>query len=136
MNDRFYGYTEEQWDAMRAQGLAYLEELARDRRDTDYSTFCAEVRRRAGVAPEPHDHALPHLLGAIGTRSYEDRQVIITALIHDKGGNEPGPGFYELAEQLRALNREQNPWIARELREVFWVRHVGECHEAYARKRP
>lgn len=135
MTDRHYGFTDEQWVAMERHGLDYLEELAREGRDTDYSTFCAAVRGRAGVAPDPHDHSLPELLRRVGTRSYEDRGVILTALIHYKGGNEPGPGFYELAERLRALNNQPDPRIAAETRERFWVHQVAACHNAHRRRR-
>lgn len=132
MDEQYYGYTEEQWEAMEHHGFAFLAGLARDRRDTDYSTFCRELRRRAGVAPDPHDHALRTLLGRIATRSYEDKQVVITALIHYKGGSEPGPGFYEVSERLRKANAMTDWRIPQERRLEFWVGQVQAAQRAYA----
>jgi hypothetical protein len=99
-----FGFTLAQWELMVDVGLAYLEGLARGRGQTDYTTFCSEVRRAAGTSPQPGDHALAFLLGDIAHRSYNSNGVVVTALVHYKDrGFSPGPGFYSICQELDLL---------------------------------
>lgn len=58
--------------------------------------------------------------GAIGTRTYEEREVILTALIHYQGGSQAGPGFSDLVESLRKSNGETNWRVPLQQRDAVW----------------
>jgi hypothetical protein len=133
MTDFHYGYAPERWESMVDAGLTYLEQLAATGGHCDYTTFCREVARVSGSAPQPGDHALASLLGDIGRRSYEHRGVVVTALVHYKDeGFSPGPGFYSLCQELGLLSSGKltdNQMI------TFLAGHQQEIEATYQRPR-
>lgn len=128
-----FGYSAEQWQQMVDAGLAYLEGLASSGGNTDYTTFCSEVGRRAGTSPQPGDHALAFLLGDIARRSFDDRGVVVTALVHYKdAGFSPGPGFYGICQELGLL---QAGTLTENQKMDFLVRHQRELEAKYSPRR-
>lgn len=128
-----FGYPIGQWGDMVDAGLANLEALAARGGHTDYSTFCLEVARLAGTCPQPGDHALAYLLGDIARASYDSRGVVITALVHYKGGGyEPGPGFYSICQDLGLLPEGT---LTEDDKLVFLATHQRTIDDAYRRRR-
>lgn len=128
-----FGYTAEQWQDMVDVGLSHLEDLASSGGNTDYTTFCSEVSRRAGTSPQPGDHALAFLLGDIARRSFDDRGVVVTALVHYKdAGFSPGPGFYGICQELGLLEAGT---LTEDQKMEFLVRHQRELEARYSRRR-
>jgi hypothetical protein len=96
-----YGFDDEQWDDMFAVALSYLERLASNQGDCDYTTFCREVRTATGHDMDPHGIACSHLLERVGDETFQTHEVVVTALVHYMGdGIEPGPGFFTLCHRL------------------------------------
>lgn len=134
MDDRRFGFTDEHWERMVDAGLAHLARLASAGGHTDYTSFCAEVARLVGgAAPQPGDHALASLLGDIARRSFDERGVAITALVHYKdAGFSPGPGFYSLCQERGLLEKGV---LSEERKLEFLVAHQRELETAYSRRR-
>jgi hypothetical protein len=124
-----FGYTAAQWDALVDTGREFLETLARRQAGCSYTEFCDEVNRHTGLTLQPHDHALPHVLGQIGSATWDDRGVVVTAIVHYKyGGFEAGPGFFSLCQELELLPK-RTP--SEDERLVFHAAHVTKVYEAY-----
>jgi hypothetical protein len=131
-DDRYFGYTRDAWEAMVDAGHAYLTELAAREADTDYTTFCQEVKRRSGHTVEPGDHALAYVLGAIGTRTFEEKGVVVTVVVHYKGGSDPGPGFFGLCQELGILDKGA---LGEDTKLAFFAQHTRAVFDAYRRPR-
>jgi len=134
MTDAHFGYSPHDWEAMIDAGVVYLEQLASRRSHCDYTTFCRQVRATAGIAPEPGDHALASLLGEIARRSYDERSVVVTAIVHYKDqGFAPGPGFYAICQELGLLPAGT---LSDDVKLAFLVQHQRDLEAAYQRRRP
>lgn len=68
------------------------------------------------------------LLGAISTRVHGEGKPLITALVIYKGANEPGDGFFSIAQRLGRL--PSGP-LSRSVKDDFWMREVARSHEAF-----
>ncbi len=124
-----FGYTPEQWNKMVAVGKRHLEAVAARRDATDYTTLCRVLEAEAGVRIEPHDHALPHVLGDIARRSHGEYGLVLTALVHYKGGSEAGTGFYAICQELGALRAGT---LSADEKVTFQVRHTTALHDRFA----
>lgn len=132
VSEPVYGYAAADWERLIDAGEAYLVTRAQGRLDTDYTEFCREVRGATGLELQPHDHALRFLLGEIGTRTYDDRGVVITVLIHYKDGSDAGDGFFGLCQQLGLLPKGK---LDAESKLIFQAQHTTEVFDAYRRRR-
>jgi serine/threonine protein kinase len=128
-----YGYTARDWERLVDAGEAFLVGRARLRSDTDYSTFCLEVRRATELALDPHDLALREVLGDIGRRTFDREGVVVTALVRYKDAADPGEGFYTLCQELGLLPKGK---VDADEKMIFRARHVEEVFNAYRRRRP
>jgi hypothetical protein len=85
-----------------------LEKLARRRKTVTYEPIMAKIGLDWHV---PADRAaIGAILGTISTRTWAEKTVLLTALVHRKtaGVTRPGPGFFELAEHLNV--ESVRPW--------------------------
>lgn len=126
---RWYGYTEEEWQRLVAVGYDFLAQRAGQKRDTSYTELSAILRSRGHVSIEPHDHALPHVLGDIATRSYKERGVVLTALVRYVDDTRAGDGFFVIAQELGALRPGK---LTADEKLVFHVEHFKQVLDAYA----
>ncbi|MGW9032094.1 hypothetical protein ACWGQ5_50535 [Streptomyces sp. NPDC055722] len=75
--------------------------------------------------------AMGHLLGLIVERDQEivssEPPVMLSALVNYLGANDAGPGFYQLAKELRLLpiNASADEKL------VFWARQVKRLYERH-----
>lgn len=128
-----FAYSAEHWERLVDEGLAHLERLASRRQHTDYTSFCRDVSERVGAAPQPGDHSLALLLGDIARRSFDDKGVVVTALVHYKNsGFSPGPGFYGICQELGLLRQGD---LTEDERTEFLVSHQKELESIYGRRR-
>ena len=86
----YFNFTPEQWRRMVERGTRFLEGVAAKRRSTDYTDLCRDLEAEDDIQIEPHDHALPHLLGEIARQSYKKCGLVLTALVLYKNGTEAG----------------------------------------------
>ena len=93
-----YGIQEPIWRKAKAGVRAALVARAKLRGTIPYS----ELTSQCSTVPfEPHDFRLFHLLGEISTEEDEaGRGMLSVVVVHKDGDMQPGPGFFQLAEEL------------------------------------
>lgn len=115
-----FGFGEQDWEMAKTEGKQLLAEYARRRQMIPYSDF---VQRINSVTLEPHDLRLRYLLGEISTEESKAGRGMLTALVVHKGGDyQPGPGFFELAQELGYDTSD----IVR-----FWIEEVKRVFRAW-----
>jgi hypothetical protein len=134
---RGFGYTDEEWDAAIEAGYRILQAVAARQAMIDYTDFCTEVRAACDVEFVPGEFALPHLLGAISSRSLADHDVAITSLVVYRSGNrkgDPGPGLFALAKEKGLLPSDATD----RQKDAFVIEHVKRAYELWtaSRRRP
>lgn len=134
---RGFGYTDDEWEVAIDTGYRILQGVAARQSMIDYTDLCSDIRTACGVEFVPGEFALPHLLGAISSRSLAERTVAITALVVYRSGpnkGDPGPGLYALAKEKGLLPKDATD----RQKESFLVDHVKRSYETWQapRRRP
>lgn len=76
----------------------YLERLASAGEAISYSALMGEFGMSSTM---PSDRKkIGRLLGKVSHETWEERGVLLSVLVMRKGGHNPGPGFFELAENV------------------------------------
>lgn len=76
----------------------YLERLASAGEGISYSALMTEFGMSSTV---PSDRKkIGRLLGKVSYETWEERGVLLSVLVTRKGGHNPGPGFFDLAEHV------------------------------------
>jgi hypothetical protein len=131
-----YGRTDSEWDQLVAAGRDFLVERARLGKLTSYTELNATLARRTGLRAFDFDRAderaaMGHLLGLIVERDQEiittDPPLMLSALVNYLRANDAGPGFYQLAKELRLLPTGASP----DEKVAFWVKQVRRLHERH-----
>lgn len=131
-----YGRTDEEWDQLVKAGQEFLVERAKLRKVTTYTELNATLVRRTGCRAFDFDRAderaaMGHLLGLIVARDLEgapaESPLMLSALVHYLDANDAGPGFYQLAKQLRLLPAS----ASKTEKETFWIIQVNRLHERH-----
>lgn len=124
----FFGYSDDEWEALLRTGVEELRGVARRRALTSYSELASTLVERTGLELRAHDLAFPHLLGQIATREVETGGPLLSALCIYKGANEPGEGFYAIARHHRRVPT----WpLSRLQKEKVWIAEVSAAHRLY-----
>lgn len=105
-----HGFSDEAWQAAKAEAREVLAKCASRRGMITYTDLVRQIR---SVTMQPHDSRLAHFLGEISTEEDDAGRGMLTVLVvHKSGDMEPGPGFYELAKYLgRDVSDPQKCWI-------------------------
>lgn len=120
MADRF-GFSEKAWDAAKQEAKIALVERARVRGMMPYSELVRHIR---AVPLEAHDQRLFSLLADISTEEDAAGRGMISALVvHKSGDMQPGPGFFELADELGKDTSD----ILR-----CWINEVHKVHKSWS----
>lgn len=93
-----YWIAQSDWDGAKSEARDLMIARAKSRGMIPYSDL---VRGIAAVHLEAHDQRLFHLIGEISAE--EDavgRGMLSVVVVHKTGDMQPGPGFFELAQQL------------------------------------
>lgn len=120
MSEEYFGYPIDDWENAKAEMRKILIEKAKDRAMIPYSELVSRIRT---ISLEPHSFALANMLGQISTE--EDaagRGMLTVIVVHKHGDMQPGPGFFELADELgRDTSDILQCWVD-ELRRVhaYW----------------
>ena len=115
-----FGFTSKEWAAAKQEAKELLTARAKLRGMIPYSDLAAKIK---SIHLEAHDQRLFHLLGELS--SEEDaagRGMLSVIVVHKSGDMQPGPGFFELADQLgRDTSDILKCWVD-ELKKVhaFW----------------
>lgn len=90
-----------EWDELVAAGREILAELARDRREADYTAFAALLHERTKLPSLvfPQDRGtVGDLLADISELGREEHpELLLSVLVHARATGAPGEGFYALA---------------------------------------
>jgi len=93
-----YGFTDKQWNAAKKEAKESLITRAQVRGMMPYSELAQLIQ---SIQVEAHDQRLFHLLGEISTEEDDaGRGMLSVIVVHKVGDMQPGPGFFELAEEL------------------------------------
>jgi molybdopterin synthase catalytic subunit len=91
-------FSQEEWDAAKAEARDLLIERARLRGMIPYSELAEQIR---SMNFEAHDQRLFHLLGELSSEeNAAGRGMLSVIVVHKAGDMQPGPGFFELAKRL------------------------------------
>ena len=101
-----HGFDEALWEEAKSEAKLILQNRARRSSPISYSEFCQKLSL---ISFDPHDTGLAHFLGQISTEEHEAGRALLSALVVHKHDNQPGDGFFNLAESLgfRFKDREQ-----------------------------
>ena len=107
-----------------------LERVAATRGLTNYTDLNRALADATGRAPfdfslERDRVAVGAVLGAVVDRTYDDVGAMLSALVKYMHDNDPGAGFYKLAEQRGWMLRGHD-------RMTFWTTEVKNVHDYYA----
>jgi len=93
-----YSYSISDWNNAKKEMRQILIERAKVRGMIPYSELVAKIKT---ISLEPESYALAAMLGEIS--SEEDaagRGLLTVIVVHKYGDMQPGPGFFDLAEEL------------------------------------
>lgn len=93
-----HGFPKDEWEAAKAEAKTILSGYAKRRQMIPYSEFVTKIH---SINIEYHDPRLFHFLGEISAEESAAGRGMLTALVvHKHGDMQPGPGFFELAQEL------------------------------------
>jgi hypothetical protein len=128
-----YGRDDAAWSQLAEAGRAFLIERAHLRRTTSYTELNTALERRTGLPGFDFTHAderaaMGHLLYMIVMRDWPQTRLMLSALVLYLNGNDPGTGFYALAQDLEMLSGR----VSTDKKEQFWVTQLGDLYEHYS----
>ena len=116
-----FGFTASEWQAAKQEIRDLLVQRCKVRGMIAYSELVAHLTT---VSVEPHDPRLFHLLGEVSRdEDAAGRGMLTSIVVHKTGDMEPGPGFFELAQQL---GRDTSDLTK------CWIEEVKIVHAQYA----
>ncbi|MFI7744636.1 hypothetical protein [Kocuria rhizosphaericola] len=109
----YFGRPKKLWGEMLAVSEKYLVECAEGNCETDYEALNHRIDRERLPAfrfeREAERTAVGRLLGEISVQSYDDHEIMLSALVRNKRGGSVGKGFWTLAEELEAVPEGLTP---------------------------
>jgi hypothetical protein len=118
-----YGFSEEAWAAAKEEMRQAMVERAEVRGMIPYSELVETVKV---IDLEPNSYALSAMLGEISSEEDAAGQGMLSVLVVYKDGDmQPGPGFFELAEEL-----------GRDTSDILkcWVDELKKVHRVWSGK--
>ena len=93
-----YGYSFDAWDKAKEEMKQLLIERAKMRGMIPYSELVAKVLT---IDLEPKSYALAAMLGEVSAEEDNAGHGMLSVIVvHKSGDMQPGPGFFDLAEEL------------------------------------
>jgi hypothetical protein len=116
-----HGFAVDDWERGKDQARAVMYDVAGRRSTIAYSDLVAQI---TAVRMEPHDPRLAHFLGQIA-REDDDNGLGLTTVVvvHKHGDQQPGPGFFDMAESQGRVIRDQT---------MFWIEELKRVHDLHA----
>lgn len=113
-----HGFPDGAWNAAKQEARDIMVARAKIRGMIAYSDLVKQIK---SIEIEAHDPRLFHMLGEISSEeNAKGRGMLTVVVVHKHGDMQPGPGFFELAQQL---GRDTKDILA------CWV---GELHKVHA----
>jgi hypothetical protein len=129
-----FGRDQADWDQLARAGEIFLVERARLGGLTSYTELNVTLQHRTGLRSfdfemQAERAAMGHLLGLIVVEQNRPLTgLMISALVIYLGGNDAGPGFYKLAQDLGELPPGS---LSSGLKESYWVGQVKSLYTYY-----
>lgn len=117
-----HGFPPSAWEAGKEEARQAMIEVARRSGVIAYSDLVGKI---TSIYLEAHDPRLFHLLGEVSTE--EDaagRGMLTVVVVHKTGDYMPGPGYFELAQEL---GRDTDDLDA------CWITELKRVHKTWAR---
>ena len=115
-----YGYQQDKWDKAKEKMRQILIERAKVRGLIPYSELVTKIKT---INMDSHSYALAAMLGEIsGEEDAVGRGMLSVVVVHKHGDMQPGPGFFDYADELgRDTSNILKCWIE-ELKKVhaYW----------------
>ena len=93
-----YGFKDAVWESAKIEAKRLLIERATVRGMMPYSELVSKMQT---IKLEPHDPKLFKFLGEISSEEDKAGNGMLTVIVvHKHGDMQPGPGFFELAQEL------------------------------------
>ena len=93
-----YGFGIDDWNAAKEEMRQALIRRAKVRGMIPYSEL---VNQATTISLEPNSYALAAMLGEISAEEDSAGRGMLTVIVvHKEGDMQPGPGFFELAQEL------------------------------------
>lgn len=119
---RKHGFSLAQWQSGVHEAIALLSERASREDPIPYSELAARLRT---VTIDYHSQAMDDLLVDVSTQEHETgRPLLSVMVVHKYGDQEPGNGFYTLAECLGFKFSD---------RQAFWIAEFNRVTEYWRR---
>lgn len=116
-----FGYDDETWSRAKDQAKAAISARARTRGMIPYSDLVGSID---AIDFEPYDARFFAFLGQISQEEDRAGRGMMTALVvHKEGDMQPGPGFFELAQEM---GRDVSDVV------ICWVREFRKVHASWA----
>jgi len=120
------------WVDLVSAATEVLAKVAKRQSMISYKELSSELSRKTGAVP--FDFEVAHersefgkLLGEVVQNTFERSGHIISSIVIYQHTNEPGPGFYSLAERMRLLRSGASS----QERLAFWTGEVSAVHDFY-----
>ncbi len=112
-----FGFSNEEWNAAKKEIKKVLIARAKLRGMIPYSELVNHIH---SIHLEAHDIRFFHLLGEISTEEdAKGRGMLSVIVVHKNGDMQPGPGFFELAEDL---GRDTTDILS------CWIKELNKVH--------
>lgn len=112
-----FGFPRSQWDSAKAEAREELVEIAKRSGIISYGDLAAKVK---AINFQANDDAFHKMLGQISLVEDEaGRGMLSVLVVHKTGDKQPGPGFFELAQQLGRDTRDRLKLWSEECTRVF-----------------
>lgn len=111
------------WNRAKEEIRTILVSIARRKALISYSDLASKVR---AVPLGPDSHALHEMLGEISVEEDTGHRGMLSVLVvHKTGDQQPGRGFFQLAERL---NRDTSDVVA------CWITEMNAVYAFHARR--
>jgi len=112
-----HGFPKDKWEAAKVEAKTLLADYAKRRQMIPYSEFVTKIH---SIRIDYHDPRLFHFLGEISAEESSAGRGMLTALVvHKHGDMQPGPGFFELAQELGQDTSDILKFWIEEVKRVF-----------------
>jgi molybdopterin synthase catalytic subunit len=117
-----HGFDPNDWERGKEEARAAMYAVAAKKRTISYSGLVSQIR---SLRIDAHDPRLAHFLGQIA-REDDDNGLGLTTVVvvHKSGDQQPGPGFFEMAQsQGRTVLNAGD----------FWIEELNRVHDHWSK---
>ena len=125
LDKRFdHGFSEDAWAVAKVEARDAMITVARRKNTISYSDLVSKIE---AISLDPYDKRLFVMLGEISEEEDAAGRSMLTAVVvHKHGDMQPGPGFFELAEEL---GKDTSDILA------CWSAELGTVFDAWSDRR-